>query len=230
MSNIPLLHVDKGDLYTLIGGFVVILLIAVIANPGAFSKVPSLPFVGSTPAVEATKVPAPQITVVSMQSPTPTATETPEVNLTPRLPDPPYRIFYTNNPFTYPVVHLPSHMETFGSSDIPLREVSSVPFAYIEETRGGLTQTFSVPYEVWVLNISVTADKKPQYAMFRMVLCDAQGNILEGSEIQYPGTMYKVVRTSGTGMYMIISTDSVDSFRITLETPLRFYEKDRPAA
>jgi len=65
--------------------------------------------------------------------------------------------------------------------------------------------------------------------MFRMVLCDAKGNVLDGAEIQYPGTMYKVIRTSGTGMYMIISTDSVDSFRISLETPLRIYEKDRPA-
>lgn len=213
---------DKGDLYTFIGGFVVILLIAVIANPGVFSKVPSLPFTGSTPAVQATGGPSLQTTTEI------TPTPAPEVNLTSRLPDPPYRISYTNNPFTYPVVHLPSHMETFGSSDIPLREVSSVPFAYVEETRGGLTRTFSVPYEVWVLNITVTADQKPQYAMFRMVLCDAKGNVLDGAEIQYPGTMYKVVRTSGTGMYMIISTDSVDSFRISMETPLRIYEKDRP--
>jgi len=225
MSNIPLLHVDKGDLYTFIGGFVVILLIAVIANPGAFLQVPSLPFTGSTPPVQATGVPSLQTTAVI----TPAPTQIPEVNLTPRPPDPPYRIFYTNNPFTYPVVHLPSHMETFGSSDIPLREASSVPFAYVAETRGGLTQTFSVPYEVWVVNISVTAAQKPQYAMFRMVLCDAKGNVLDGAEIQYPGTMYKVIRTSGTGMYMIISTDSVDSFRISLETPLRIYEKDRPA-
>jgi hypothetical protein len=215
--------VDKGDLYTLIGGFVVILVIAVIAHTGALSKVPSLPFSGSTPAVHATEVPSYQVTVVT-SSPTPI----PEVNMTPRSPDSPYRIFYTSNPFTYPVVHLPAHMETFGASDIPLRETSPIiPFAYIEESRGGLTQIFSVPYEVWVLNISVTADRQPQYTMFRMVLCDAKGNFLQGAEIQYPGTMYKVVRTPGKGMYMIISTDSVDSFRISLETPLRFYEKDR---
>ncbi len=43
--------------------------------------------------------------------------------------------------------------------------------------------------------------------MFRMVVCDAKGNILQGAEIQYPGTMYKVVRASGPGMYMIITTD-----------------------
>ena len=119
-------------------------------------------------------------------------------------------------------------METFGASDVPLHEASpNIPFAYIEESRGGLTQAFSVPYDVWVLNISVTANRQPQYAMFRMVLCDAKGNILQGAEIQYPGTMYKVVEASGTGMYMIISTASVDSFRISLETPLRYYEKGR---
>jgi hypothetical protein len=222
--------VDKGDLYTLVGGFVVILLIAVIANPGALSKIPSLSFPGNNPPARATEVPTPQVTVVTVPptSPTPTPTPTPRVNLTPRPPDAPYRIFYSTNPFSYPVVHLPANMETFGAST-PLNDASpSIPFAYIEESRGGITQAFSVPYEVWELNISVTADRQPQYSMFRMVLCDAKGNILQGAEIQYPGTMYKVVRTSGPGMYMIISTTAVDSFRITLETPLRIYQKDRP--
>lgn len=216
---------DKGDLYTLIGGFVVILLVAVIANPGALSNVPSLSFPIKNPFVQATAVPTPQVTVVTVPP-----TGTPQVNQTPRPPDAPYRIVYSTNPFSYPVVHLPANMETFGASDIPLRDASpSIPFAYVEESRGGITQAFSVPYEVWALNISVTADRQPQYSMFRMVVCDAKGNILQGAEIQYPGTMYKVVRASGPGMYMIISTTAVDSFRISLETPQRIYEKDRPA-
>jgi hypothetical protein len=215
--------VDKGDLYTFVGGFVVILLIAVIANPGALSNVTSLAFPLKNPLVQATEVPTPQVTVVTVPP-----TETPQVNLTPRPPDAPYRIFYTTTPFSYPVVHLPTNMETFGASDIPLRDPSpSIPFAYVEESRGGITQGFSVPYEVWVLNISVTADRQPQYSMFRMVVCDAKGNILQGAEIQFPGTMYKVVRASGPGMYMIITTTAVDSFRISLETPQRIYEKDR---
>jgi hypothetical protein len=214
--------VDKGDLYTFVGGFVVILLIAVIANPGVLSKVPSLSFAGNNSPAQATGVPTPQVTVV-------TVPPTPQANLTPRPPDAPYRIFYSTNPFSYPVVHLPANMETFGASDISLRDASpSVPFAYVDESRGGITQAFTVPYEVWALNISVTADRQPQYAMFRMVVCDAKGNILQGAEIQYPGTMYKVVRASGPGMYMIITTTSVDSFRISLETPLRIYQKDRP--
>jgi len=225
ICNNPVVRVDKGDIYTLISGFVVILLIAVIANPGAFSKVQSQPFSGSNQTVQATGVPASPVTFVTPSLPTPT--QIPEVNQTPRPPAAPYRITYTSNPFTYPVIHLPEHMETFGASDFP-PVGQSVPFAYVEESRGGLTKVFSVPYKVWALNISVTADRQPQYAMFRMVLCDAKtGNIIEGAEIQNPGTMYKVVRTSSTGLYMIISTDYVDSFRITLETPQQFYEKDR---
>jgi hypothetical protein len=217
--------VDTGDLYTFIGGFVVILVIALIANPGALSKVPSLPVSVSTPTVQVTEVPSTKVTVLVTPSPTPT----PEVNLTPRPPDQPYRIVYTSNPFTYPVIHMPDHMESFGASDIPLQESESVPFAYIEEARGGVTQVFSVPYEIWALNMSVTANRLPQYATFRMVLCDAKtGIILQGAEIQNYGTLYKVVRTSGSRYYMIISIDNVDSFRITLETPLRLYAKDRP--
>ncbi|HNX17679.1 MAG TPA: hypothetical protein PKM50_05040 [Methanoregula sp.] len=211
---------DKGDIYTLIGGFVVIVIVAIIANPGSLSGIPSLSFSQTTPAIQTMETPADQVTAVTVLP-----TKIPEVNLTPRPPGQPYRIFYTSNPFKYPVVHLPEHMETFGASDIPLREGENVPFAYIEEPRGGLTQPFSVPYDVWVLNISVKAERQPQYAMFRMVVCDAKGSIIKGAEIQYPGSMYKVIRTPGKDLYMIISTSSVDSFRITLETPLKSYEK-----
>jgi hypothetical protein len=211
--------VDKGDILTVAGGFVVILIIALIANPGMLS--PLLPFVKSGPAVQETSALAPEPTAVYTASPSPT----PTANLTPQPPSPPYRILYTNNPFTYPVIHLPDHMETFGASDVPLRENVTVPFAYVEESRGGLTTIFSVPYEIWALNISVTANSHPQYAMFDMVLCNAKtGTIITGAEIQNGGSMFKVVRSTGT-MYMIISVSNVDSFRITLETPLSYYVK-----
>ena len=219
IRNIPVVRVDKGDIFTITGGLVVILLIAMIVNPAMLS--PLLPVSGSGPAVQATNVPAPEPTVMFSVSVTPT----PVVNLTPQPPAPPYRILYLNNPYTYPVIHLPDHMETFGASDIPLRGNATVPFAYVEDSRGGLTTVFSVPYEAWALNISVTATSQPQYAMFRMVLCDAKtGTIITGAEIQNGGTMYKVVRNSGS-MYLIISVANVDSFRITLETPFSVYEK-----
>jgi len=196
---------------------VVILLIAVIVNPGLLAK--ALPGPASGPAVQETVVPSGTQTLVS----TVPATPAPVVSLTPTPLPPPYRITYTSNPFAYPTIHLPDHMEIYGVSSTPLRANTTVTFAYMEESKGGLTSVFSVPYEAWALNISVTATTQPQYAMFRMALCDAKtGNIITGSEIQNGGTMYKVVRTSGK-MYMIVSVDYVDSFRITLETPLQYY-------
>jgi len=215
--------VDKGDLFTLVGGFVVLLLVAVIVRPD------SLLVLSPTPQHPVTTVPVtPNATPTVSPEITPTPLQVPATKPTPREPSPPYRITYTSNPFTYPKIHLPDHMETFGASDIPLRENRSVTFAYMEGSGGGLTQVFTVPYEVWALNMTVTADRMPQYAMFKMVLCDAKtGAVLQGAEIQFPGSMYKTVQASGP-MYMIITTSNVDSFRIDLETPYRFYVTGTP--
>jgi hypothetical protein len=217
--------VDKGDLFTLVGGFVVLLLVAVIVRPDSLLLLspasPQHPTPTVTIPVNATPAISPEIT--------PPPTQVPVTTRTPSEPSPPYRIMYTSNPFTYPKIHLPEHMETFGASDIPLRENRSVTFAYMEGTGGGLTQVFTVPYEVWALNMTVTADRMPQYAMFKMVLCDAKtGAVLQGAEIQFPGSMYKTVQASGP-MYMIITTSNVDSFRIDLETPYRFYITATPS-
>ena len=114
-------------------------------------------------------------------------------------------------------------METYGVSNTPRGNVN-IPFAYVEDSRGGLTTIFKVPYAVWALNISVTANTHPQYATFDMVLCDAKtGSIITGSEILNGGTMYKIVRTSGS-VYMIIGVNYVDDYRITLETPISYFE------
>lgn len=219
-ENTPVVCVDKGDLYTVIGGFAVILVVAMLVNPGLFAHISLSGNSGSTPTETTAVEPVTQVTLTTAATPLQTVGE----NRTP-APKEPYRIVYTSNPFSYPVIHLPDHMETFGASDIN-PDKNMTPFAYIEESRGGITQEFSVPYDTWAMNISVTADRRPQYAVFRMVLCDATGSILTGAKIQYPGTMYKTVHGSGSGLYMIISTDNVDSFRITLETPTRLYEKD----
>ncbi|MGA2105535.1 hypothetical protein [Methanoregula sp.] len=206
---------DKGDIYTLIGGFVVILVVAVIANHGMISSASA--GTGSSPTV-----PVPSVSVTQMPTPlTVVPTQTPTVTQT--LPVP-YRITLTNTPFSYPAIHLPDHMETYGVSNTPPRENTSVPFAYVDDSRGGLTTIFKVPYPIWALNISVTANTHPQYATFDMVLCDAKtGTIITGAEILSSGTMYKYVRNSGS-MYMIIGVSSVDYYQITLETPLSYYE------
>jgi hypothetical protein len=206
--------VDKGDIYTLIVGFVVILVVAVIANHGLISSTSSV--TGSSPTVTVPSVSFTQIPNTSSVVQTPTVTPTLQLPV-------PYRITLTTNPFSYPVIHLPDHMETYGVSNTPRGNVN-VPFAYVEDSRGGLTTIFKVPYAVWALNISVTANTHPQYASFDMVLCDARtGAIITGAEILNGGTIYKIVRTSGS-MYMIIGVSYVDDYNITLETPLSYFE------
>ena len=210
---------EKGDLLTLIGGFVVLLLVAVLVRPDSFMILLPGSQVGVTPQITITPTVSPEMTVAVTGTPR----TVPVADSTPQEPAPPYRITYTSNPFTYPKIHLPDHMEAFGASDIPLRENRSVTFAYMEGVGGGLTQVFTVPYEVWAVNMTVNAERRPQYAMFKMVVCDATtGAVLQGAEIQFPGSMYKIVRASGP-MYMIITTSNVDSFRIDLETPYRYY-------
>ncbi len=124
---------------------------------------------------------------------------------------------------------LPVNMETFGASELPAKTLEWVPFAFIEETRGGLTEVFSVPYPVWVINSTVVAQTRPQYSSFRMALCSAEsGEIIEGEEILNRGTSYRIVQTSNTGMYMIISAENIDSFYIRLETPRNYYDAHSP--
>lgn len=120
-------------------------------------------------------------------------------------------------------------MVTFGASDIPLRVEENVPFAFVTGTRGGLTRVFSVPYPIWVLNTTVIAERTPQYGNLQMVLCYANnGTIIEGEEILNRGTSYRIVQTSNTDLYLIISTAYIDSYYISLETPRSYYNTYRP--
>lgn len=108
-------------------------------------------------------------------------------------------------------------MINYGASDVIQNQYRDVEFAYIDEPRGGITRIFTVPYPVWVLNATIIS-KQPQYAHFRMLLCDAStGEIYQGAEIWYSGTMYKSVPISGKPMYMIISTQYVDRFHVGFE-------------
>ena len=101
---------DKGDIYTLIVGFVVILVVAVIANHGLISSTSSV--TGSSPTVTVPSVSFTQIPNTSSVVQTPTVTPTLQLPV-------PYRITLTTNPFSYPVIHLPDHMETYGVSNTP---------------------------------------------------------------------------------------------------------------
>jgi hypothetical protein len=205
----------------MIAAMVIVCLIAVFANPQSLA---GLPVPASVVAV-VTPVPSQGPAYIPINTPqpvTPTGTPTP-------VPTdaPPYRIFYTDKPLTYPVFNLPENMVTFGASDIPQRE-ELVTFAFVEDIRGGLTRVFSIPYPVWIINTTVISDRNPQYGNFRMVLCYASnGTVIKGEEILNRGSTYRIVQTYNTPVYMIVSTSYIDSYRIDLQTPRKYYDAYR---
>jgi hypothetical protein len=217
--------VESGDILTIVGGLVLVLVIAVVINPHYLSGISAGP-VSTDPPVP----PLPPAEVIPAVTATETVRPSQEPTLQqPRADDPPYRIFYTSKPFDNPRFKLPENMETFGASDIPLRNEVLVPFAYVEDTRGGLTQTFRVPYPIWIINTSVVANRTPQYGNFRMVLCYASnGSIIDGDEILNRGSSYRIIQTSNTDLYMIITTAYIDRYHISLETPRSYYNTYRP--
>ena len=210
---------EKGDILTFAAGIAIVIVIAILINPQSISGF-------TAPVPVATPVPAPALTLLPVMTIiTPTYREVPPVP----TDAPQYRIFYTDNPLSYPLFKIPGNMETFGASDIPRRYQEIVPFAFIEDKRGGLTQKFSIPYPLWVLNITVTANTSPQYGNFRMVLCYASnGTVIKGVEILNRGTAYRIIQTSNTDLYMIITTTSINRYRITFETPRTYYDAYRP--
>ena len=155
-------------------------------------------------------------------TPTPTITQPPAPTPSP-LPEP-TRIHYTTRVWSYPCCYLPDNLTFYGGSDPPWKKSADIiPFAYIEEGRGGITEAFHVPYAVWRLNCSVSATIRPEAAHFRMALVDLEsGTIVEGADLQYPGTIIKNVQRGGKDFYLIVSVDEVDSYHITLETLSRY--------
>jgi hypothetical protein len=219
------MYVDSGDSLALIAGIIIVIFVAVMANPEYLAGL-QIPVQTAVPTLRVN----PQIPVPAMTSPVPSLriTVTPPPLLESHAL--PYRIVYTDKPYSYPSYRIPENMETFGASEIPQKTLEWVPFAYLEDTRGGLTEVFSVPFPVWVINSTVIASNHPQYGIFRMALCYAEsGGIIEGEEILNRGTSYRIVQTSNTDVYMIISAENVDSFYIRLETPRNYYDAYGPA-
>ncbi|MCK9592530.1 MAG: hypothetical protein M0Q91_11040 [Methanoregula sp.] len=222
IASCPVYYVDSGDVLALIAGFAIVVAVAIIANPPNGLQISQGGLVkpaetGVQTAISGTITP----TLLNQITTT-----------TPVLPKPdalPYRISFTEKPFTYPVYKLPEHLITTGASEIPQQTEGWVPFAFIENTRGGLTQIFSVPYPIWVINTTVVAENQPQYANFRMALCYADtGGIIKSEEIVNRGTSYRIIRTANTSLYMIISVKNIDYYHISLETPREYYNAFSP--
>lgn len=222
--------VEKGDLITLIGGVILVFVIALVLNPHYLSGLPGIG--GKQPL---TPVPPGVSTVqdTPVLPITPITRLTTEVTVTPVTEPtvaPPYRLFYNSSPFSYPRFKMPDNIYIYGAGDIPFRGREMVTFAFINESRGGLSQRFRVPYPVWSLNATVTAERTPQYGNFKMVLCYADnGTVIDGMEILNRGSMTRNVQVSGADLYMIVTTAYIDSYQIDLETPKDYYfqYKDR---
>ncbi len=216
---------ETGDILTVAGGLFIVIIIALIANPQYLSGLQA-PLIGGTAAPTRTLLPLPALT-----SPLPATTSiltTGPILITSLTPAPPYRISYTDNPFSYPVIRLPDRVDTLGESDIRRSGQDIVTFAFVEDSRGGLTRVFSVPYPVWSMDIRVIDNTTPNIASFRMALCyAANGTIIDGVELIHPGTAYKKIQTSNTPLYLIISTAGIEQYHISLQTSRQYYEQFR---
>ena len=192
---------DKGDVVSILAALILVSAAAIAIHMPAAEAGPATPDI-SAPE----NTPTPSITA----SPTPEAPGLPELK----------RITYTTRIWDYPCCHLPANLTSYGGSDPPWpRATEIVPFACIEEAKGGITEAFYIPYNIWRLNCSVTATVRPEAARFRMALVEREsGEIVEGAVLQYPGSIIKNVERGGKDFYLIVSVDEVDAYRITLET------------
>jgi hypothetical protein len=216
--------VESGDILAVAGGLVIVLVVALFVNPQYLAGF-SLNQPTTTPQVTPIRSPD-QVTLtpVVTMTPSPVPTKTTPVPVPTQAP--PYQIFYTDKPFSYPAYKLPERMDTFGESDIRRSGEDVVTFAYMDDTRGGLTRIFSVPYPVWMLNITVNASRTPQVGNFRMALCYAKnGTIIDGTEILNQGSAYKKIQTSNTDLYIIISTANIERYHIDFLTTRQYFDQ-----
>ncbi|NYT05227.1 MAG: hypothetical protein GKC04_02470 [Methanomicrobiales archaeon] len=195
---------DVRDVITVVGACLIVAVLALVVQPalenGTF-------FAEPTPPVTPTPAPTP--------TPTPTPVPTPAG---------PWRIFYTPDPHGYPVIFLPERMSVFGASDPEWHSTGVETFAFLSEVRGGITQTFTVPYPVWRVNSTLDGRNHPQSALLEWVLVDAaNGDILDGGEVRHLEIVRKNIQVSQKELYFIIRVRDADRYTITLERPLKLY-------
>lgn len=139
----------------------------------------------------------------------------------------PQRIFFSNRPVEYPSSRLPDRLDLYGS-DMPWKNPKTITFAYIEDSKSGITQEFNIPYGLWMMNSSVIANRDPSEVWFRIALYHASnGTIIDGGEMLHGGTMYKIIETSNSDMYLIVSTHNINSYRINFETTSDYFDQVR---
>lgn len=143
---------------------------------------------------------------------TPTPVRTPSIS----------RISYVEKPvLKYKTYLIPDRMSSFGASDPSWGPEKGVPFAYLDENRGGVTETFSVPYQMWRMNCTVTSEK-PESAYTRVALIDVENDtVIEGFELNGPGHLIKNIQISPRDYYLIIESQNARA-KIEMETKEKF--------
>ena len=105
------MYVNSGDSIALIAGILIVFFVAILANPGYLAFLPS--FRTAAPVPEAPQVPPPAVNIPVVPGMTPVAQA-----ISVESHDLPFRIVYTDKPYTYPSYRIPDHMETFGASEV----------------------------------------------------------------------------------------------------------------
>ncbi|WP_298670184.1 hypothetical protein [uncultured Methanofollis sp.] len=194
----------SGDLLSVAAGVGIVIILACITHPGWFS-LPAAPeentsaVVPPVPTIEVPQTPAPSVQV--------------------------QRLTYVKNPAREYEVHLipEDNVGRLEASDPPWQETNISVFASLEASRGGATETFTVPYPLWRINCTVENGSRPESAGISVLLVDAEDStIVDGAEIRGPGTVIKNIEVSGKPYYLVVKTQNSDPFRITLETKTRY--------
>jgi len=143
------------------------------------------PVAEAGPEVPATVTPE---TTPKPSVPLPTAPPSPM----PPEPPQPFRISYTAQFWDRPCCHLPDNLTFYGGVRSAVEEQCRyrprLPTS--RRRRGGITETFHVPYAVWRLNCSVSCNDTAWSGTFQ----DGVGRpreraIVEGADLRYPGSI-----------------------------------------
>lgn len=196
---------NSGDILSVVAGVAIVIIIACVAHPGwlPHSAAPA----ENTPSLS---TPTPTLPLQVSQTPTPSIQE--------------QKLTYVKYPaLEYQITTIPENISYFGASDPPWRGSNISAFAYLEEPGGGVTETFTVPYQVWRINCTLEMGRRPESAGLSVLLVDAKDNtIVDGAEIRSAGTVIKNVEVSNRPFYLIVKTLNPAPFRITLETKAQY--------
>ncbi|MDD3621947.1 MAG: hypothetical protein PHQ81_06050 [Methanofollis sp.] len=139
------------------------------------------------------------------------------------VPTPPIsRISYVEKPvLKYKTYLIPDEMNCFAASDPPWGPEDGIPFACLDVNRGGVTETFSVPYQMWRMNCTVTSEK-PASSYVKVALVDAGNNsVIKGFELNGPGHIIKNIQILPRDYYLIVESQNAMT-HIAMETKQKF--------